>query len=193
MFQSENRSNKPVLALFIAASTFALLAGFVPATHAQYPYIGEIKLFAGNFAPRGWAFAHGQLLSISENEALFSLIGTTYGGDGQTTFALPDLRGRVPVHYGTYVSGETVVMGQSWGAASVGLTAANLPPQTRGDHATVNNISVPNAIPVMPSRTITTIDTQTSTTGGGQRFPIRAPYLGINYIISLEGVYPSRN
>src|SRR3954471_13971489 len=91
------------------------------------PYIGEIRLFAGSFAPAGWAFCAGQLLPISENDALFTLIGTTYGGDGQETFALPDLRGRAPMHQGTGSSGTTYILGESAGVETVTLTTQQIP------------------------------------------------------------------
>ena len=89
------------------------------------PYVGELRLFAGNFAPAGWMFCDGQLLPISENEALFQLIGTTYGGDGQSTFALPDLRGRIPIH-----QGNGFIVGESGGTEQVTLTASQLPTHT---------------------------------------------------------------
>jgi microcystin-dependent protein len=91
------------------------------------PYIGEIRMFAGNFAPQGWAFCNGQLLSIAENDVLFSLIGTTYGGDGQTTFALPDLRGRIPVHQGRSTFGTIFPLGSTGGTETVTLTQAQIP------------------------------------------------------------------
>src|SRR5690242_10004145 len=94
------------------------------------PYVGEIRMFAGNFAPAGWMFCEGQLLPISENETLFNLIGTTYGGDGQSTFALPDLQGRVPVHMGTGSSGTPYVIGEQGGVESVTLTLNQIPNHT---------------------------------------------------------------
>jgi microcystin-dependent protein len=179
--------------LGLAALGLALTL-FAGALRADTPYIGEIKLFAGNYAPVGWAFADGSLLSIADNDALFALIGTTYGGDGITTFALPDLRGRVPVHYGTS-NGETVVIGQAWGANSATLAAANLPAgQSRGDQATVTTPTVTNAVLAAPERTAKTVDTQTANLGGtSQPIPLNPPHLGLNYIISLWGVFPSQN
>ncbi|MFC6663460.1 phage tail protein [Deinococcus multiflagellatus] len=91
------------------------------------PYLGEIRMFGGNFAPLGWALCQGQLLPISENDALFTLIGTIYGGDGQSTFALPDLRGRLPVHMGTMPGGTPMALGQLTGTETVTLTAAQMP------------------------------------------------------------------
>src|SRR5678815_970125 len=95
------------------------------------PYVGEIRMFAGNFAPAGWMFCEGQLLPISQNETLFQLIGTTYGGDGQETFALPDLRSRVPLHMGTSL-GTTFVLGQNGGVESVTLTSQQIPSHSHG-------------------------------------------------------------
>src|SRR3954468_21133588 len=94
------------------------------------PYIGEIRMFGGNFAPAGWAFCSGQLIPISENDTLFNLIGTTYGGDGQSTFALPDLRGRVPIHMGTGPGLSTHIIGEAAGVESVTLLTQNMPPHT---------------------------------------------------------------
>src|SRR5437773_6348776 len=94
------------------------------------PYVGEIRIFAGNFAPAGWMFCDGQLLPISENETLFNLIGTTYGGDGQTTFALPDLRGRLPIHQGTDPAGNTYILAESGGVEQVTLTTNQIPTHT---------------------------------------------------------------
>src|ERR1700744_1160298 len=102
------------------------------------PYVGEIRIFAGNFAPAGWMFCDGQLLPISENETLFNLIGTTYGGDGQSTLALPDLRGRLPIHQGTGLVLSTYIMGQSAGVESVTLTTQQIPIH---NHPTMTNTS----------------------------------------------------
>src|SRR6476620_7587651 len=100
------------------------------------PHVGEIRLFAGNFAPAGWEFCDGQLLAISENETLFNLIGTTYGGDGQATFAVPDLRGRVPIHMGTDPAGNAYNIGQNGGVEEVTLTASQTPTHTHALMAT---------------------------------------------------------
>src|SRR5690242_21043268 len=101
------------------------------------PYVGEIRMFAGNFAPAGWAFCEGQLLPISENQTLFQLIGTTYGGDGQSTFALPDLRGRVPIHQGTdSANGTSFAIGETGGVETVTLTTAQIPVHTHALAAT---------------------------------------------------------
>ena len=105
------------------------------------PFIGQITLFAGNFAPRGWAFCNGQLLSIAQNTALFSILGTTYGGNGQTTFALPDLRGRVPVHAGQGPGLSNYDLGQQGGAESVTLTTAQMPAHTHPANANASRIT----------------------------------------------------
>lgn len=160
----------------------------------QQPFVGEVKLFAGNFAPLGYVFADGRLLAIADYLALFALIGTTYGGDGQTTFAVPDLRGRMPVHFGTSNSFGTIDIGQSWGSPTVALTVANLPSgSSRGDQASTSAITVINGVVPMSSRTARTVDTQTPVTGSGQAIALKGPYLGINYIIAVVGVYPSPN
>lgn len=134
---------------------------------APDPFLGEISMFVGNFAPRGWALCDGQLLPVSQNSALFSIIGTTYGGDGRTTFALPDLRGRVPMHPGDGPGLATYRLGQKGGTESV--------PFPRGipvTSATTGNVEVLNAA---------------SSSSNLQ------PYVTINYIIALEGRFPSRS
>ena len=162
------------------------------------PYVGEIRMFAGNFAPAGWMFCEGQLLSIAENEVLFQLIGTTYGGDGQTTFALPDLRGRVPVHRG---GGYTLA--QADGQEKVALTAQQIPPHTHAFSATAD--SATQASP--SSRTLAHTNAlylysatapndamavqAVSTAGGGQPHDNLQPYLCVSFIISLFGIFPS--
>lgn len=180
---------KRLPALLLALSA----VGSSTVVHAQsYPYIGEVKLFAGNYAPDGWAFADGRILSISEYNSLFNLIGTTYGGDGQETFALPDLRGRVPVHQGTLGS-ETVVVGEAMGASYLPVYSNNMPSgQSRGDFVTLGSTTVSGAVPVAPERAARTVERQTPNVGGGGGIPNRPPYLGLNYIISLTGVYPTQ-
>src|SRR5690242_15737524 len=105
------------------------------------PYVGEIRMFAGNFNPNGWMFCEGQLLPISENETLFQLIGTTYGGDGESTFALPDLRGRVPIHQGTGPDGTTYQMAETGGVETVTLTVGQIPNHSHPFLATTNPAS----------------------------------------------------
>ncbi|KIA96127.1 tail collar protein [Pedobacter kyungheensis] len=179
------------------------------------PYVGEIRMFGGNFAPAGWALCSGQLLSIAENDVLYNLIGTTYGGDGQTTFGLPNLNGRVPVHMGTS-SGVTYTIGQMAGVESVTLTVNQMPAHqhtingeltlmTRGDSS--GNFSSPDnhAIGIAPlkkffSKTSSGLKmaplastTSLAPQGGSQPHNNMQPYLAINFIISLFGVYPTSN
>jgi microcystin-dependent protein len=169
------------------------------------PYVGEIRMVGFTFAPAGWAFCNGQLMSISNNEALFTLIGTTYGGDGQTTFALPDLRGRIPVHWGTDpLSGVSYIMGQSAGTETVTLTTAQLPQHSHtvsandGTTGTAQNsptgaywnkwtgsafsTSAPNA----------TMNAGAFPAGGAQSHDNMPPYLVINFVIAMVGVFPAR-
>jgi microcystin-dependent protein len=167
------------------------------------PYVGEIRIFAGNFAPNGWMLCNGQLLLISEFEVLFNLIGTTYGGDGQTTFALPDLQGRIPVHQGATGQGS-YVMGQKAGTETVTLLANQIPIHNHVAQASVNGGSSNNpASNVWANWTGSQYSDQSSdsqmnagalaTTGGNQPHDNRMPYLTLNFIISLFGVYPSQS
>ena len=169
------------------------------------PYVGEIRMFAGNFPPSGWMFCEGQLLPISENETLFQLIGTTYGGDGQSTFALPDLRGRLPIHMGTGASG-TFVLGESAGAEEITLTTAQIPAHTHPLLCAASG-GTPNSNPAGgywgPSDQ-TQYSLQAGTvqmgnpaitggaSGGSQPHTNFMPYLCIDFIISLFGVFPSQ-
>ncbi|MCZ8523997.1 MULTISPECIES: phage tail protein [Paenibacillus] len=171
------------------------------------PYIGEIRMFGGNFAPQGWAICNGQLLSIADNTALFSLIGTTYGGDGQSTFGLPDLRGRAPVHQGQNpVTRSHFTMGQMSGVETVMLTQAQIPahthtvqaqkePGTAGSPAgavwaasAVNPYAAPAGAPSGAMH-----PAAVAPAGGNQPHDNMMPYLAIQFIISLEGIYPSQN
>jgi microcystin-dependent protein len=162
------------------------------------PYVGEVRMFAGNFAPAGWMFCEGQLLPISENETLFQLIGTTYGGDGEATFALPDLRGRIPVH-----QGNGLMLAETGGVEEVTLTAAQIPAHTHpmsansglaSEFAPGNQIFAqpqtvdvyvqgPPFVPLSPN--------SCSPVGGSQPHSNFQPYLCINFIISLFGIFPS--
>ena len=182
------------------------------------PFIGEIVMFGGNFAPRTWAFCNGQLLAISSNSALFSILGTTYGGDGRTTFALPDLRGRSAIHPGTGPGLSTIKLGQRSGAEYHTLTTLEMPnhahsgatlkgsimsneedgteddPQGRNFGVATSGTPY-NSIAndkVMASGTVS-ITGNTLATGGNQAFYMRNPFEGINYIIALFGTYPSRS
>ena len=168
------------------------------------PYIGEIRMFGGNFAPQGWMFCDGSLLSIAENDAFFNLIGTTYGGDGQTTFALPDLRGRLPIHQGSNTSG-TYILSQRAGTETVTLSQNQLPNHTHaltGSTAAASSRSPVGSVPAATSRPIYGGTPATlmapnalASTGFNQPQPHdnRQPFLCVNFIISLFGVYPSQN
>jgi len=161
------------------------------------PYVGEIRLFAGNFAPAGWAFCDGSLHAISENETLFQLIGTTYGGDGQSTFALPDLRGRIPLH-----QGNAYVIGETGGAETVTLTASAIPTHTHALMASADPASArvptnavfgrgPGAIYASEFTGVALAAQSVSAVGGSQPHDNFQPYLCMNYIISLFGIFPT--
>ena len=177
------------------------------------PYIGEIRLFAGNFAPRGFMYCNGQILSIASNTALFSLLGTTYGGDGQTTFALPNLNGRYPIGAGSSSTGTTYQLGEMSGATQTTLLQQNLPSfvsQLKVANANANSAvpssgssiaitGTPNGreFTAVPSYTDGDPDTAINAKSVlfiGQNLPINnmPPYLGLNYIICVEGIFPSR-
>ena len=171
------------------------------------PYIGDIRMFGGNFAPRGYALCNGQLLAISDNTALFQLLGTTYGGDGQSTFGLPDLRGRLPVHQGQGPGLGNYVIGQAAGTETVTLITTQIPGHTHTPAAGgAANATTPAG--GMPGTTVggkemyaaagattpTALATQTvALNGGSQPHENMMPFLAINFIIALEGVFPSQN
>jgi microcystin-dependent protein len=164
------------------------------------PFIGSVILFAGNFAPRGWAFCDGQLLSISQNTALFSILGTTYGGNGQTTFALPDLRGRSPIgpRQGPGLANHD--LGEEGGVENVTLSINQMPAHSHLPGASLgeqDTNSPANAIAakggVYGAGSASANMAPVSAAGGNQPHENRPPYLGLNYIIALEGIYPSRN
>ena len=165
--------------------------------------IGEIRMFAGNFAPRGWAFCEGQLLPISNHTALFSLIGTTYGGDGRTTFALPDLRGRVPMHQGHGVGLSDRRLGEAGGVEEIQLGVTNLPAHShsvKSSQAAADSDDPTNKIMAQgsqsygsPGQDSTMHENMISSSGGGLPHTNIQPYLAINFIIALEGIFPSRS
>lgn len=162
------------------------------------PYVGEIRMFAGNFAPAGWMFCEGQLLPISENETLFQLIGTTYGGDGQSTFALPDLRGRVPLH-----QGNSFVLAETGGVESVTLTTQQIPIHSHAflaSTAVANSSSPTNQVIAQSTQRAVYFEANTTTNlapsaispvGGSQPHTNFQPYLCVDFIISLFGIFPS--
>lgn len=164
----------------------------------QVGFIGEVKLFAGNFAPRGWALCNGQLLAINNNQALFSILGTTYGGDGRTTFALPDLRGRVAVSPGTGPGLSTYRLGQRGGSEYHTQTVAESPNMNYPIPAFETEFEKISSLPRGASSVITTgsapnTKIYTERTGGNQSMNNVQPFLSVNYIICLNGVYPSRS
>lgn len=195
-------------------------------------FIGEIRMFAGNFAPRGWEFCNGQLLSIQQNPALFSILGTTYGGDGQNTFALPNLQGRVPVHKGQGPGTSFYSLGEAAGTERVTLTAAELPAHTHavaltgtgsasvalsassanGNTPTPGPTTVPAKVPsglaslnaysttapdttLLPATATTTVNVSGNTGVAGNNMPVSVvqPFLALNFIIAITGIFPSRN
>lgn len=169
------------------------------------PFVGEIRMFAGNFAPRGWAFCDGQLLAVSQNDALFSLLGTIYGGDGRTTFGLPDVRGRVPIHAGQAPGLSERRLGAKGGAEHVTLTANQIPSHTHAFSASTatgaqtnleNNVlaespQIQMYIEDSPSAALNSASI--SSVGGSQDHSNIMPYLCVNFIIALFGIYPSRH
>ncbi len=177
---------------------------------ASTPYLGGIFMFAGNFAPRGYALCQGQLMSISQNTALFSILGTTYGGDGIQTFGLPDLRGRTPVGAGNGPGLTPVVIGELAGTQNATILTSNLPAHTHSLNASTSAGTQPlptgnvlasvqdsqggqstayiNAAPNTPMAA-----TSIGLTGNGLPISIQSPYLGLNFIIATQGVFPSRN
>lgn len=164
------------------------------------PYVGEIRMFAGNFAPAGWMFCEGQLLPISENETLFQLIGTTYGGDGQSTFALPDLRGRIPIH-----QGNGFILAETGGAEEITLTvpqiaahshaylcSSNTATTAAPQNAVLSAAPDVNTLPYNTDAPLTTLQPSSiSPVGGSQPHTNFQPYLCVDFIISLFGIFPS--
>lgn len=170
------------------------------------PYVGEIRMFAGNFNPNGWAFCDGQLLPISENEVLFQLIGTMYGGDGESTFALPNLQSRIPLHFGTGPDGVTYQQAETGGTESVTLTVQQIPIHTHPQQCSsgaglvaadpVNNVASKTDLSQYSSAGATVAmgtnpNLTSDPTGGSQPHENCQPFLCINYIISLFGIFPS--
>lgn len=176
-----------------------LLVGlFINIIHAQDQFLGEIKIFTGNYAPKGWAFCNGQLLSINQNQALFALLGTTYGGNGITTFALPDLRGKISVGMG-----NTNALGQQGGSTTVTLNLNNLPAHSHtipgstiaGTTAVPTNAVMANTGANDKEYTNASNTTMNATGITGSNIPINVmqPYTTVSYIIALQGIFPSIN
>ncbi len=173
------------------------------------PFVGEIRMFAGNFAPRGWAFCDGQLLAVSQNDALFSLLGTIYGGDGRTTFGLPDMRGRIPLHAGTGPGLSQRRLGDKSGTEEETLTTNQLASHTHAlqgntaaaDSATAqdNLLATPGGVTAFepitnaPGTNISLASTTITNTGGNRSHTNLMPTLCVNFIIALLGIYPSRH
>lgn len=172
-------------------------------------FIGDIRLFAGNYAPQGWMFCNGALLSISENDTLFALIGTTYGGDGQTTFAVPDLRGRVPVGQGTGPGLSNRVLSQTYGTETVTLLPTQMPQHSHALNATTATGTSPQPggrlfaqtgldnlygpAPATDPQPQVLAANAVIASGGSQPHDNIMPSMGLNYIIALQGIFPSRN
>ena len=169
------------------------------------PYVGEIRIFAGNSPPNGWLFCQGQLLPISENETLFQLIGTTYGGDGQSSFGLPNLSGRLPVHQGTGSGGTTYQMGEAGGVESVTLSTGQMPSHSHAYAAIARNgtqispqgnlaANVLNISPYINGPPEGPMNAGAiSSAGGAQPHDNLQPFLCVNFIISLFGIFPTQN
>ncbi len=195
-------------------ATVLSVGGFSQAVHAgNDPWIGEITTVGFNFCPRGWAEANGQLLAISQYQALFSLLGTIYGGDGRTTFALPDMRGRTGVHAGAGPGLTSRAMGSKYGAENVTLTtnqmpahshtatsvarASNVPADTPDPTGHVNALDVGGNTYHTGGGTVDmasgSVNTTISNAGGGAAHPNMQPSITLNYCIALNGIYPSRN
>jgi microcystin-dependent protein len=188
-----------VAAAGVASSAFSWL-GATPAFAAGSPFVGEIRMFGGNFAPAGWGFCDGTLYAIAEFETLFNLIGTTYGGDGQNTFAVPDLRGRMPLH-----QGSAFVIGQNGGQEVVTLTTSQIPSHSHvavGSSATGSTGSPQGVTWAVPasgnaysasSPAAAMSSSVISAVGGGQPHDNMSPFLAISFIISFFGIYPSQS
>jgi len=195
--------NKLLLLVVVLIVVLTTLAS-VPATAQVTPFIGEIRYVSFNFAPQGWALCNGQLLSISQNSALFNLIGTTYGGDGKTTFALPDMRGRVPVATGQGVNLTDRIIGSTGGQESVALTGPQMPKHRHALKAVsgAGNSKAPSGNALANSSTVAIYSNQApdvtlqaasmTSQGSGQPHENMQPFLAVTCIIALQGIYPSQ-
>jgi microcystin-dependent protein len=165
------------------------------------PFLGEIRLVPFNFAPKGWALCAGQLLPINQNQALFALLGTQYGGNGQTTFALPDLRGRVPLGAGQPPAGSSYALGAAGGQETVTLKTRELPQHAHAVRASSAAATTKKPVGAFPARGGAYADMRDvrmdaamiGRTGGGEEHENRQPYLGLNFIIALQGIFPAQS
>ena len=172
------------------------------------PFLGEIRILSFNFPPKGWAFCHGQLLPIAQNQALFALLGTQYGGDGRVTFALPNLRDRVPMHFGNGGTAGSVAIGQAGGSENVALLPAHVPNHAHAVKASPNaatsNNPAGNVLAQKPAGSGAPVFTTTPSTtlspstlgpapGNGQPHTNLQPYLTLTFVIALAGIFPSQN
>ena len=188
----------------------AAILAWAPTASASEPFVGQITMVGFSFAPRGWAHCDGQLLNISSNTALFSLLGTTYGGDGRVTFGLPDLRGRSAVHPGSGPGLSNIRQGQKGGAETVTLNINNLPSHShvatawatseRGDNEDPNDAvwavkprDKDYSTEIVPDVKMAADAITMTNTGNNQAFEIRSPFLGVYHCIALQGLFPSRN
>lgn len=193
----------------------ALLGAALPAAHAQEPFVGELRWVPYNFAPRGWASCNGQILPIAQNQALFSLLGTTYGGNGQTTFALPDLRGRMPIHFGQGPGLSNRDLGEVGGAESVTLLVTEMPAHTHALQASTalaprfnptgsvlgrpaeytgsGYVASETRIYRAAEPNTTLAPAAVGTTGGSQAHANMPPYTGMHCIIAMTGIFPARD
>lgn len=168
------------------------------------PFLAEVRIVGFNFAPRGWAFCDGQILPINQNQSLYSLLGTTYGGDGRTSFALPDLRGRTPIHVGRSDGGEDHREGQKSGEETHTLSAAEMPQHRHTAKASsevgttpipADNVFADSAVQIYanPGNLVALKAGTVTNVGGGQAHNNMQPYLALNFCIALQGLFPSRN
>ena len=197
------------IGILLSASALSMSMGLSQPVQASEPFIGQIETFGFNFPPRGWAHCDGQLLQISQFSALFSLLGTTFGGDGRTTFALPDLRGRAAIHVGSGAGLNRVSWGQRGGAETVTLNASHIPAHShtatlRGTNAPGDSIAPAGHTLASKSRTniyqtaAPDVDMMAGSVvvndaGGSAPFSTRDPFLGIHHSIALVGLFPPRN
>lgn len=191
----------PLAAVLLASAGFWHAS---PALAQTSPFVGQVMCGAWNFAPKGWAMMNGQLMSISQNTTLFVLLGTTYGGDGQTTFALPDLRGRVPMHFGQGVGLTPRNLGDHAGSETVNLTAAQMPAHNHqvamlGSTADATSTTPGGRVPAKaktaqyadPNGLVNMAATSTSSAGSGAAIDKMPPYLALNCVIALFGTFPT--